>query len=115
LSEHEPVDAERLASLPRLPRDQDGPVFAEPWQAQAFALAVKLSEKGHFTWKEWAATLASELNDATLRGEPDLDGTKYKPQHLYSVRFAARDLWGERASTRDVVHLDMWDDYLEHV
>jgi nitrile hydratase len=38
-----------------------------------------------------------------------------KPQHLYSVRFAARDLWGERASTRDVVHLDMWDDYLEHV
>jgi len=38
-----------------------------------------------------------------------------QPQHLYSVRFAARDLWGERASTRDVVHLDMWDDYLEHV
>ena len=38
-----------------------------------------------------------------------------KPQHLYSVRFAARDLWGERASTRDVVHLDMWDDYLERV
>ena len=74
---HNPVDPERLASLPRLPRDQDGPVFAEPWQAQAFALAVKLSEKGHFTWKEWAATLASELNDATLRGEPDLDGTKY--------------------------------------
>jgi nitrile hydratase subunit beta len=38
-----------------------------------------------------------------------------KPQHLYSVRFAARDLWGERASARDVVHLDMWDDYLEHL
>ena len=38
-----------------------------------------------------------------------------KPQHLYSVRFAARDLWGERASTRDLVHLDMWDDYLERV
>ena len=36
-----------------------------------------------------------------------------KPQHLYSVRFAARDLWGERASTRDSVHLDLWDDYLE--
>jgi len=40
-------DAERLAALPRLPRDEEGPVFAEPWQAQAFALAVKLSEQGH--------------------------------------------------------------------
>jgi nitrile hydratase len=36
-----------------------------------------------------------------------------KPQHLYSVRFAARELWGEHASPRDVIHIDMWDDYLE--
>jgi len=45
----------------RLPRDAEGPVFAEPWQAQAFALAVKLSEQGYFTWSEWAAALAAEL------------------------------------------------------
>lgn len=51
-------------------------MFAEPWQAQAFALAVKLSEQGHFTWKEWAATLADELKAADDRGEPD-DGTRY--------------------------------------
>jgi nitrile hydratase subunit beta len=38
-----------------------------------------------------------------------------KRQHVYSVRFTARELWGERASGRDTVHLDMWDDYLEHV
>ena len=38
-----------------------------------------------------------------------------KPQHLYSVRFAARELWGERASPRDSVYLDLWDDYLERV
>ena len=44
-----------LAALPPLPRDEGGPVFAEPWQAQAFALAVRLSAQGHFTWKEWAA------------------------------------------------------------
>ena len=69
-------DRERLASLPRLPRDEGGPVFAEPWQAQAFALAVKLSEQGHFTWKEWAATLADELKAADVRGEPD-DGSHY--------------------------------------
>ena len=40
------------------------PVFAEPWQAQAFALAVKLSEQGYFTWKEWSAALAEELKSA---------------------------------------------------
>jgi len=51
-------------------------VFAEPWQAQAFALAVKLSEQGHFTWKEWAAALADELKAAATRGEPD-DGSRY--------------------------------------
>jgi nitrile hydratase len=38
-----------------------------------------------------------------------------KPQHLYSVRFTARELWGDRASTRDSVYLDLWDDYLERV
>ena len=72
----ERVDAERLAALPPLPADEDGPVFEAPWQAQAFALAVKLSEEGHFTWKEWAGTLADELGEAEARGEPD-DGTRY--------------------------------------
>lgn len=65
-----------LAALPPLPRDGGGPVFAEPWEAQAFALAVRLSEQGHFTWKEWAAALADELKAAVDRGEPD-DGTGY--------------------------------------
>ena len=65
-----------LDSLPNIPRDDGGPVFAEPWQAQAFALAVKLSELGHFTWKEWAAALAAELKAAEDRGEPD-DGSQY--------------------------------------
>ena len=69
-------DTDRIAALPRIPRDDGGPVFAEPWQAQAFALAVRLSEAGHFTWKEWAAALADELKAAEARGEPD-DGTHY--------------------------------------
>jgi len=51
-------------------------VFAEPWQAQTFALAVKLSDAGYFTWKEWAAALAAELKAAADRGEPD-DGSRY--------------------------------------
>jgi nitrile hydratase accessory protein len=44
------------------------PVFAEPWQAQAFALAVRLSEQGYFTWKEWSAALADELKTEASRG-----------------------------------------------
>jgi nitrile hydratase len=36
-----------------------------------------------------------------------------KRQHVYSVRFAARELWGEAGSARDSVYLDLWDDYLE--
>ena len=68
--------AENVAALPRIAHDEDGPIFAEPWQAEAFALAVRLSAQGHFTWQEWAATLADELKAAASRGEPD-DGSRY--------------------------------------
>ena len=77
-------DSVKLAALPRIPRDPDGPVFTEPWEAQAFALAVKLSEQGHFTWKEWAAALAAELNAAADRGEPD-DGSRYYQHWLAAL------------------------------
>lgn len=59
-----------------MPRDENGPVFAEPWQAQAFALAVKLSEQGYFTWPEWAATLASVIKAADASDSGD-DGSRY--------------------------------------
>jgi nitrile hydratase accessory protein len=59
-------------ALPRLPRDADGPVFAEPWQAQAFALALKLHEAGAFTWSDWARTLGAELAK-----DPADDGARY--------------------------------------
>ena len=78
------LNAERLNALPRLPRDEGGPVFAEPWQAQAFAMAVRLSEQGHFTWKEWAVALAAELKAAEDRGEPD-DGTHYYEHWLATL------------------------------
>ena len=76
--------SKNLAALPQLPRDEGGPVFAEPWQAQAFALAVKLSDQGHFTWKEWAAALADELKSAADRGEPD-DGSHYYEHWLTTL------------------------------
>jgi len=75
---------ENLAALPSLPREESGPVFAEPWQAQAFVLAVKLSEQGHFTWKEWATALADELKVAASRGEPD-DGSHYYEHWLAAL------------------------------
>jgi nitrile hydratase accessory protein len=78
------LETERLQALPRLPRDEGEPVFAEPWQAQAFALAVKLSEQGHFTWQEWAAALANELKTATSRGERD-DGSHYYEHWLAAL------------------------------
>jgi nitrile hydratase accessory protein len=77
-------EAVSLAALPRLPRDEGGPVFAEPWQANAFALAVKLSEQGHFTWKEWASALADTLRAAAERGEPD-DGSRYYDYWLVTL------------------------------
>ena len=45
------TETKRVQGLPLLPEDKGEPVFAEPWQALAFALAVKLSEQGYFTWK----------------------------------------------------------------
>ena len=83
------LDSARLAALPPLPRDEDGPVFAEPWQAQAFALAVKLSEQKYFTWKEWTTALADELKTSSTRDEPD-DGSRYYPP-LGGRAGAARD------------------------
>ena len=68
--------AERFAESPLLPRDEDGPVFAELWQAQAFALAVQLSAEGHFTWTEWTTVLGEQLQAAVRRGEPD-NGWRY--------------------------------------
>jgi len=64
--------------LPGLPMDQDGPVFAEPWEAEAFALTLRLHEQGHFTWDEWATTLSEEINAAQAAGDPDRGDTYYR-------------------------------------
>jgi nitrile hydratase accessory protein len=70
------VAREMAASLPALPRDAEGPVFRAPWEAQAFAMAVLLHERGHFAWTEWAERLAREIAAARERGEAD-DGSRY--------------------------------------
>jgi nitrile hydratase accessory protein len=60
-----------------VPRDDAGPVFKEPWQAQAFAMALHLHDRGLFTWSEWAATLGEEIKKAQAAGDPDLGDTYY--------------------------------------
>jgi nitrile hydratase accessory protein len=70
--------AEATRSLANLPRDEDGPVFREPWEAQAFAMALSLHERGLFTWNEWAAALAEEIKRAQAAGDPDHGDTYYR-------------------------------------
>jgi nitrile hydratase accessory protein len=67
-----------LPNLAALPHDDEGPVFREPWEAQAFAVAVRLSEAGCFTWNEWAAALSEDIKAAQERGDPDLGDTYYQ-------------------------------------
>jgi nitrile hydratase accessory protein len=67
-----------LASLPQIPRDAEGPVFREPWEAQAFAMAVALHERGVFQWTEWAQALADEIKAAQAAGDPDTGDTYYR-------------------------------------
>lgn len=67
-----------LPDLPSLPRDDAGaPVFREAWEAQAFAMAIALHERGLFTWPEWAAALAAEIRRAQAAGDPDTGETYY--------------------------------------
>ncbi|MCW0231970.1 MAG: nitrile hydratase accessory protein [Ferrovibrio sp.] len=65
--------------LPELPCDETAaPVFHAPWEAQAFAMAVSLHQKGLFTWTEWAAVLSAEIRAAQAAGDPDTGATYYQ-------------------------------------
>src|SRR5580765_7964577 len=64
--------------VPGLPCDADGPVFREPWEAQAFAMALALHARGVFTWPQWAATLGAEIKRAQAAGDPDTGETYYR-------------------------------------
>ena len=74
----DPATERALAAVPEIPRDEEGPVFREPWEAQAFALTLKLRERGLFTWGEWAQTLGDEIKRAQAAGDPDTGETYYR-------------------------------------
>jgi nitrile hydratase accessory protein len=106
------VHAEALGTLPSLPRDGDEPVFAAPWQAQAFALAVKLSEHGHFSWQEWVAALADEIKHHASAGEKD-DGSPYYHHWLAALeRLVSAKGLTDPGSLR--TRKDAWADAYRH-
>src|SRR5450432_1876827 len=73
-----PAAARATAAVPGIPSDAEGPVFREPWEAQAFAMALALHARGLCTWPEWAAALADEIKRAQAAGDPDTGETYYR-------------------------------------
>jgi len=88
-------------SVRSIPRNAEGPVFREPWEAEAFALALSLNERGLFTWKEWATTLGEEIKKAQAAGDPDT-GENYYRHWLATLEriVAAKGLADARVLTR---------------
>ena len=79
MSRIDPQAARRaIQAVPGVPCDAEGPTFREPWEAQAFAMALALHERGVFTWSEWAATLGAEIKRAQAAGDPDTGETYYR-------------------------------------
>jgi nitrile hydratase accessory protein len=88
-------------SVQSIPRDEDGPVFGAPWEAEAFALALSLNARGVFTWKEWATTLGEEIKKAQAAGDPDTGETYYRHWLATLERIvAAKGLADDSALTR---------------
>lgn len=99
--------AHATASVPGIPGDDDGPVFREPWEAHAFAMALELHGRGVFTWPEWAAALADQIKRAQAAGDPDTGETYYSHwlatlEHLVAAK---------GVTTADALHRyrDAWD------
>src|SRR6266478_4937268 len=99
--------ARATSALPDLPRDADGPVFREPWEAQAFAMALTLHERGLFTWNEWAATLADEIKRAQAQGDADTGETYYRHWLATLERLVAEK--GVASADTLTRYRDAWD------
>ena len=102
----------KLADLPLLPRDDAGPVFAEPWQAQAFATVVELIEAGTLTQKEWADRLGATFREAEAGGELHT-GERYYEHWVTALEHLAVEKqftgWGDLAT--EVETLRAGDDH----
>jgi nitrile hydratase accessory protein len=102
-------EAARLATeaIPSIPHDANGPIFREPWEAHAFAMAIALYDRGLFTWSEWAAKLGEEIKKAQATGDPDTGETYYRHWLTSLERIVAE----KRVTTPQALaqHHDAWD------
>ena len=99
--------ARATGAVPSIPCDAEGPVFREPWEAQAFAMALALHERGVFTWTEWAETLGAQIKRAQAAGDPDTGETYYRHWlATLETLVAAKGVATSEALTR---YRDAWD------
>ena len=104
----DPAAARRATeAVPGIPRDAQGPVFREPWEAQAFSMALALHQRGLFTWPEWAATLADEIKRARAAGDPDTGETYYRHWLAALERLVAEK--GIASLETQTRYRDAWD------
>ena len=104
----DPAAARRATeAVPGIPRDAQGPVFREPWEAQAFSMALALHQRGLFTWPEWAATLADEIKRAQAAGDPDTGETYYRHWLAALERLVAEK--GIASLETQTRYRDAWD------
>lgn len=96
-----------IAAMPGIPRGPEGPLFREPWEAQAFAMAVALQERGLFSWSEWTAVLGEEIKRAQAMGDPDTGETYYRHWLAAIERIVAEK--GITDTTALVHYRDAWD------
>jgi nitrile hydratase accessory protein len=101
--------SDNLARLPLLPRDDEGPVFTEPWQAQAFAVVVELIQSGRLTHQEWAGRLGKAFRAAEERGEQHT-GERYYQYWLAALENLAVEKqltgWDDLAAERETIEAE---------
>ena len=104
----DPTAAKRATdAVPSIPCDAEGPVFREPWEAQAFAMTLALHERKLFTWPEWAQTLSAEIKRAQAAGDPDTGETYYRHWLAALERIVAEKGVTDAATLSRYVHA--WD------
>ena len=104
----EPEAARRATeAIPSVPRDANGPVFREPWEAHAFAMALALHDRGLFAWTEWAEKLGEEIKKAQAAGDPDTGETYYRHWLATLERVVAEK--GVTTSPALAQHYDAWE------
>ena len=104
----DPAAARRATeAVPSIPCDAEGPVFREPWEAQAFALTLSLYDRGLFKWPEWAAILGDEIKKAQAAGDPDTGETYYRHWLAALERIVAEKGVTDAGTLRK--YYDAWD------